>query len=353
MPLPSTRQHLLPLDSFRGFAALWVALFHAWQWTPPVFTAAGDLLPPISVGHYGVQIFVILSGMLIYRSLRGLRDLAHLRAYFLRRFLRIYPLYMAVSAVFLILFPQKFSVALAELLLLRTLGYPTFMNPAAWSVYVEMLFYLVMPAFVLLSARRPVLIASLIFVLLMLGDRSGGRELALWKFFFLGVLCSESIDRAMTWRSRNPSLAVFALGAALVVLGIVSALRDGLLGYSERELALGVGFCLVIIGTVANPWLRAAFSLRPLRILGTVSYSIYLVHPLLLITVFGLKFSASADSIVLRQYAPLALPSLDLFLVYAPALIFFSCCTFLAVERPMLRLRPKAPAPPILPTTHS
>lgn len=340
MPLPSTRQHLLPLDAFRGIAALWVALFHAWQWTMPVFQQAGELAPVIRMGHYGVQIFVVLSGMLIFRSLRSLRDLDHLRAYFWRRLLRICPLYMAVSAVFLLLSSPGFSASVAELFLFRSLGYPAFMNPAAWSVYVEVLFYLVMPAFVLLAARRPSLAAGVIFVLLALGDRSGVRELALWKFFFLGVLCSQAIDRAMTWRSALARTLPFVAGVGLIALGVASGLRSGMLGYNERELAVGLGVALTLLGTVATPWLRTLFSLRPLRILGTVSYSIYLIHPLLLARSFGLEFSRSGTELLARGYAPVQLAPADLFLVYVPALVFFSCCTFLAIERPMLRLRP-------------
>lgn len=345
MPLPSTRQHLLPLDAFRGLAALWVALYHGWQWTMPVFQQTGELLPFITVGHYGVQIFVVLSGMLIYRSLRGLRDLDHLKAYFLRRLLRICPLYMAVSAVFIALHPPGFGPSVAELFLFRSLGYPSFLNPPAWSVYVEVLFYLVMPAFVLLAARRPVLMAGLVFAILLLGDRAGGRELGLWKFFFLGVLCSEGIDKAMRWRNRLGGPALFALGAGLVALGVLAGLRKGLLGSTEREVAMGLGVSLAIAGTVVCPQLRRLFSLRPLRVLGTVSYSVYLIHPLLLARSFGLTFGGSGEEILTRGYDPLPLAAPDLLLVYAPALVFFSCCSFLAIERPILRLRPKVQGP--------
>ncbi len=342
MPLPSTRQHLLPLDAYRGLAALWVALFHAWQWTMPVFKDSGEMFQIITVGHYGVQFFVVLSGMLIYRSLRSLRDLDHLRAYFWRRLLRICPLYAAVSAIFLIVSPPGLGASIAELFMFRSLGHPAFMNPPAWSIYVEALFYLVMPAFVLLAARRPVLAAAVIFVLLLLGDHPGTREMALWKFFFLGVLCSEAIDRAMTWRSLPARALPFVAGAGMVGFAVFSALRPGYLGHSEREVFLGFGVALMLLGTVSTPWLRTIFSLRPLRILGTISYSIYLVHPLLLIQSFGLKFSVPATEILSRSHATTPMHAADIMIIYVPALVFFSCCTYLAIERPMLRLRPTA-----------
>lgn len=353
MPLPSTRQHLLPLDAFRGLAAMWVALFHGWQLTSPVFATVSIDLPFLTVGNYGVQVFAVLSGMLIFRSLRGVRTLEGLRSYFWRRLLRIYPLYIAISATIFLLYPVKLHVALAEIIMLRVFGYPHFLNPVAWSVYVEVLFYLVMPAFVLLAYKRPALAASAVFLLLMLGERGGNRELALWKFFFLGVLCSEFIDRlhvrslktGQTGAERWSGWGLFTMGSGLVVLGVLSALRQGWLGYSERELAVGIGMALCLCGSVLEPKLRALFALRPLRVLGTVSYSIYLVHPLLLMFCFGLAFSPNAQTIITRGYVPLLAGTSPLLLCYAPALIFYSCCTFLLVERPLLKLRPSQVTP--------
>jgi peptidoglycan/LPS O-acetylase OafA/YrhL len=173
--------------------------------------------------------------------------------------------------------------------------------------------------------------------------------LGLWKFFFLGVLCSEAIDKAMTSRSSLLGPGFFLCGLSLVTIGVYSGLHRGLLGFTEREMALGLGISLVLIGTVVEPHLRALFSLRPLRILGTVSYSVYLLHPLLLATSFGLAFSPNGEEILHRGYAPAPLPLPDLFLVYVPALVFFSCCSFLAVERPFLRLRPTVQEPVFCP----
>lgn len=345
MPLPSTKQHLLPIDSFRGLAALWVALYHGVQWTYPVFSSVTAELPFLSVGQYGVQFFAVISGLLIYRSLRNVRTLDGLRAYFWRRLLRICPLYVVVSLVFVLLSQPKFSNVLAELFMFRTLGYPTFMNPVTWSVYVEVLFYLVMPAFVLLAYKRPALGASAVFLLLMLGERGSGRDFALWKFFLLGVLCSELIDRlhgAGRPGTRNWwGWGLFAAGSGLLVLGVLSALRGGLLGYSEREIAIGLGVALAICGSVLEPHLRRLFALRPLRILGTVSYSVYLLHPLLLLLSFDLGFSLDGMTVLKRGYEPVLATTAAFFLLYVPALVFYSCCSFLAVERVMLKLRPK------------
>jgi peptidoglycan/LPS O-acetylase OafA/YrhL len=96
----------------------------------------------------------------------------------------------------------------------------------------------------------------------------------------------------------------------------------------------------IICGAVTTPFVHALFSIKPLRVLGTISYSVYLLHPLILFLTFGLRINISG-------YGPA--PNLDsfhettltFFAVYVTAVIFYSCCTYLLVERPMLRLRPK------------
>jgi len=344
IPLPSTHQHLLPLDTFRGMAALWVAIFHGWQWTTPLFSSVAVIFPFIIAGQYGVQIFVILSGMLIYRSLLYVKTIDGLRSYFWRRLLRICPLYVVISVIFLFLFPGKPSRILAEIFMFRTLGFPYYLNPVAWSVYVEVLFYLVMPAFVLVVGKRAGFFALAGFIIFALGENSGTRELALWKFFLLGIICSEIIDiillRCSNSLTRLYGVLFSILGFSLLTLGVIADVRGDIMSSAEREITIGLGWGLAICGTVLEPCLRRIFSFRPFRIVGTISYSIYLMHALLLIWVFGLRFSPNAEQILTRGYDPVPAGALPFFLLYIPTLLFLSCCTYLLVERPMLKLRP-------------
>lgn len=344
IPLPSTHQHLLPLDSFRGIAALWVAVFHGCQWTVPVFASVTATFPFILAGHYGVQAFVILSGMLIYRSLLTVETIDGLRFYFWRRLLRICPLYVATSLILLFLIPGKPSRILSEIFMFQTVGFPYFLNPVAWSVYVEILFYLVMPVFVFMARKKAVIFAVAGFIILALGEEGGTRELSLWKFFLLGVICSETIDLFFLRRSelqkRISGGLFFLAGFSLLAFGVIADIRGGMMGSSERAITVGLGWALAICGAVLEPNLRRFFSFRPLRIIGTISYSIYLIHPLLLICVFKLVFTPNAAQIVTRGYEPLPAGVLAFFLLYIPTLLFLSCCSYLSVERPMLKLRP-------------
>tara|TARA_B100000212_G_C27163388_1_gene442778 strand:- start:103 stop:399 length:297 start_codon:yes stop_codon:yes gene_type:complete len=63
--------HLKGLDGIRGISALWVSLFHMWQWPQPALNFLIDKFGIITLGNKAVPIFVALSGLLTFRSLES------------------------------------------------------------------------------------------------------------------------------------------------------------------------------------------------------------------------------------------------------------------------------------------
>lgn len=209
-----------------------------------------------------------------------------------------------------------------------------------------------MPAFVFLVRKRVVLAALACIVVLALGERQGTLELSLWKFFFFGVLCSEFIDHNIKRRVPFMGLGLFALGVALLWFVYLSSVRKGLMGFIESEIALGLSVALLLCGAVLDERLRRVFAFRPLRFMGAISYSIYLMHHLLLVSDFHLHFATEEMGLLgqprisMTQALPTA-TTLDMFLYFVPALLFYSAASFLLVERPFLNLRPRlAVSPP-------
>ena len=149
------------LDGVRGIAILLVVLFHL-PMQPGWGGALGLTLP---FGWMGVQLFFVLSGFLITRILISSKEQpfgAYLRRLYVRRVLRIFPLYygflLALGAVYL-------ATALPEPLerywpYLATFTWNWTRADAAWeesnrfvhlwSLSVEEQFYLVWPALVVL-----------------------------------------------------------------------------------------------------------------------------------------------------------------------------------------------------------
>jgi peptidoglycan/LPS O-acetylase OafA/YrhL len=163
-----TLKHRIPaLDGLRGLALLLVLFLHF---------RAPDLVHPwkgiLGLGWVGVQLFFVLSGFLITGILLDTRQAPnYFSTFWIRRVLRIFPLYFAALAMFLFAFPT--FVALGDKYLPNQpdrIYYWMYLNnwvplPADgrlehvlghfWSLAVEEQFYLVWPVVVwLLPARR-------------------------------------------------------------------------------------------------------------------------------------------------------------------------------------------------------
>lgn len=169
-PFLSDSSHLDVLTGIRGWAALWVFLYHAWSLSGyPDFTVvlAGvtlDFTPLVSMGLAGVTIFFVLSGFLLaipfaeWQS--GLRQRPALDRYFLRRVMRVFPAYYAQLAILLLIaawVPGQTGIddwgsLFRHLLMLFTpppLGTLP-INNVWWTLPIEFSFYLVLPLLALL-----------------------------------------------------------------------------------------------------------------------------------------------------------------------------------------------------------
>jgi peptidoglycan/LPS O-acetylase OafA/YrhL len=157
--------HLHVLTGIRGWAALWVFLYHAWIFAdhPPLtWTVAGHTLvftPLVSLGGAGVSIFFVLSGFLLALPFAewqgGLRPRPDTGRYLFRRVARVFPAYYVQLVLLMGLawyFPGlpgigDWSAFGRHLLMLFTpppLG-TTPMNPVWWTLPIEFSFYLALP----------------------------------------------------------------------------------------------------------------------------------------------------------------------------------------------------------------
>lgn len=150
------------VEGLRAVAAVLVLLVHVSfvSGLTPSPGATGDFTARAEVG---VGVFFVISGFLLYRPWA----VAHLRAepgpevtrFLLRRALRILPLYWVVLAVTLLLVPSSRPRDGLDALLLPLLGQvyrdqTVFLGvPQAWSLNVEVMFYLALPAYALLLGR--------------------------------------------------------------------------------------------------------------------------------------------------------------------------------------------------------
>ena len=167
------RGHLPALDGVRGLAVLGVLLLHFIGNMQPQDALERALVTVTKYGSYGVELFFVLSGFLITGILYDARNKPHyFRNFYMRRLLRIFPLYYGVLALVFLVAP------LIPLLQGPTLDYLVERQAWAWlyavniyiakhgdwslsyldhfwSLAIEEHFYLFWPLVVFLLARRP------------------------------------------------------------------------------------------------------------------------------------------------------------------------------------------------------
>lgn len=166
----SELSYMLQLDALRALAVLGVLFQH---YLPEYF-----ILHKLNLGHLGVRLFFVLSGFLITRILLNCRSLidanlasssSTLKIFYLRRFLRLTPVYYSVLLVTTLLAFDIIKPALPYYLTYTSNLYFSFHpwdNTAShfWSLAVEEQFYLVWP-WVIIFLPKQYLLRAIVFTI--------------------------------------------------------------------------------------------------------------------------------------------------------------------------------------------
>jgi peptidoglycan/LPS O-acetylase OafA/YrhL len=307
-PRAGPRAWLASLQSLRGLAALAVVLYHV----DVDFRNHGLPLLPIPglrFGWLGVDLFFVLSGFLLGRPfIDGRAQGRSLREFWQDRFLRIAPAYYAAwatTAVFLVvLVPGVWQVAssLWSLVFLNNLHYAGVfaLNPAFWTLAVEMQFYVVLPwmARAFTGPRWGWALAAFLAVSLAFRAATfevGGEEANIVGTYSLPAFLGHfalGLAACRVRRLARPGLAALA-AVPLIVLPPALLVPADSLSFGYESLAgqvflrplMAVGFALLILAGATPGWFERSLGWAPLRGLGAISYSLYLVHILAILAV--------------------------------------------------------------------
>ena len=322
------------LDGLRGLAILLVALYHTTHYglVQSKLEAALTIVP--SVGWSGVDLFFVLSGFLITGILLETRDgTTYYRAFYARRVLRIFPLYYATLAFFLLVVPQLPLFAAVD----------HFWNPGAsreqfwywlflsnvqaaltgawqhqtldisWSLAIEEHFYLLWPLVVRYASERRLLqiCAGTIVAALLLRAAlvaAGASPLAAYTLTpcrldtlatgaAIAILARRAGGLAALARTARfvlpVALALFVVVQAWIRLGQppvtgYQAITRQVLMLNNDPLMQTIGFSLLcavygallvwVLEAPAASWRARCFEMRWLRSFGRYSYAMYLFH---------------------------------------------------------------------------
>jgi peptidoglycan/LPS O-acetylase OafA/YrhL len=307
--------HITAFDTVRGLAALSVVFSHyigSYGW-PTSSTAVRQALmySPLHIvwdGFAAVSLFYVLSGLVL--SMKHFRDTRHpdisqfqLPQFIARRVFRIWPPYLIIFLLsygvrhWVDLFdghtippvnPWLFStwnisIPLARLLregfLFQSGDY--FLVPQGWTLPIELGISFLVPVGILLASRHT---GWLVFFTLLLIGPLGTTYFVF--HFAAGILLAKYYADIRTWLEPRRGWKI----AALLMGILLYTFRFTLPIYFSWELAgsipwivTGIGSALMLMVVIASERARTFLSFSWLRFIGRVSYSIYLVHFLVLI----------------------------------------------------------------------
>lgn len=369
MDLSDARPRLPAVTSLRFFAAFHVVIFHfqAMQ----IFIGPAWFQKLSSIGYVGVSFFFVLSGFILVYTYAG-RPMI-LKNFWRARFARIYPAYafsLLVTGPFFFYAVLTMNIpffvwAKAHLKLASTLVLSLLQawvpqaaltwNAVAWSLSVEAFFYILFPFLLLFFVRRSELhlliiaAASWLTSLALSGsyvvlnpdhlsvvnaDVLGAFWLNALKFnplvrlpeFLLGMACGFLFLRSH--REKNLALPLVLSGiAALIVVVYFSAV----IPYPILHTALlAPAFAAIVYGFALRPKWGALMESRLLVLCGDASYSLYLLHSMII----GMYFHNTTGQ--LRYQSPIGV------LVFVLIAVTISALVYRFIEEPARRtLNPK------------
>lgn len=373
----ANKKNLKFLDGIRAIAAMFVLISHMWyQIWPAAAPPFGFNERPTGLtlkltswlyyGHFAVVVFIVLSGFcLMLPVVQGdgkLRDGAI--KFLKRRARRILPPYY--FALFLSLFLIRFFIGsktgsqwditlpvtpfgvIANLLMLQDIVVVTQINYVFWSLALIWQLYLCFPIIVISWQRlgsigTTVAIAFLTYTIITLLESIGVKEvppqyIVLCFNFVLGMLGATIVfSQEQVWyqlRKGFPWVLNAGIFAMLIIFFCYLWGFDRVekhLGFLDNLCAISTLSLIVAASRPGNNIIRDFLSLKALVVIGTFSYSLYLIHAPLIQVIW---------QYILHPFKLGDLAEFSLLLILGTPLILSATYIFyIFCERPFLNTR--------------
>ncbi len=353
------KTHYPALDGLRGVAILLVVFLHNFRFTNYFF-----------FGWLGVDLFFVLSGFLITDILLNtINDPNFLRNFYMRRVLRIFPLYYFTLILCLYILPSFSSLNLdvsyyqhnqlwqwtylQNWLYIFKEPFGTKMLLHTWSLAVEEQFYLIWPALILLIKKPKILLIVVFLGLLIVGTSRfllwsyHIKDLAyssLYTFTRIDGLCIGSMI-ALIMRIYPDFLKKFTslivLLMALINFGFYFINRQhsltlpylAFVGYTTFAVLFGILLYEAAFGN--SRLIQILFNNRVLKFFGKISYGLYVYHWPVYILLFTFFKNIFLNDLNLSP----KISDVGGAIVVSIAAVLVSMASYRYVEKPFLKLK--------------
>jgi len=300
MSLPAKRIHTL--DYLRGLAAVGIMLYHMHLLS---FGEIDSESPFARIKIYAVTIFFVLSGLTLYKVYINNLAETGIKNFFIKRLFRIFPLLWLVTIFTFLL--SMHSVTMKKLAL-NLLVLPGIIKPemfianGAWSIGNELGFYLLFPLLIIITKRNvnnliiAIFLSAIPFLyytyLVLDPDKPLGLQ---WKHYvsplsqFLFFTIGMGLGAMNAPNPRLVKLAPYlaAISLALLFFYPVSGEPIQLTSGNNRIFFSVVTILLCYFIYIADFQFLPAPVQWALSTLGEISYSVYLLHPIIFMSIIA------------------------------------------------------------------
>jgi len=290
------------LESLRGFAAVYVVLHHISLFQMPKKSAVSYLF---SLGQAAVMLFFVISGFVIYYACYSIsKENFSFRNYFIKRFRRIYPVFLAALAISYITeslskgtwLPADLTNLFGNLINMqdakRIPGMwfdPYYRNTPLWSLSYEWWFYLLFfPIFKWIKAenqKNVVLAISIIgFITFYFFPNKVSINMEYFIIWWSGVEVARSWIKFGKITNGTIRFLFYSYGTMLLLLVVQLKLYKGKIDMSDHPgielLHFIYSAIILIVGFLWNKYkfIGYKYLLRPFLIFAPISYGIYVFH---------------------------------------------------------------------------
>ena len=328
----STVNRIEYLNGLRGIAALSVALHHMMiAFYPAMHTALADrthlgdgsfeiwyshsLLSVITNGNFAVYIFFVLSGFVLSRKYFYTAEISILISSAGKRYVRLFiPVFFTITVVFILIKCNLFFNQQVVLITksefwmgdfwkfnpdLNSLTYEGFVKiffegsnkyvTTLWTMSIELAGSMLV--FALLALTHKTRKRWLIYILLLFFYIKTDRFF--YASFISGVLISQYFDQFI---QLSKSIKGIIAGAFLLVVGLAfgsyptwASISSTIFQHLESARFIHgwdyfhfIGASVLVMGVLLSGWLQKLLSLKVFSFLGKISFSLYLIHPVIL-----------------------------------------------------------------------
>jgi len=286
---------LIGLQILRGLAAWLVVMHHFnnvfFNWEPPI-----KCFKFLNYGYYGVDIFFVLSGFIMFYSIKNNTKGAF--SFFLDRLFRIIPVYWFMTLLLVISFAllpvETYNTSYTLESLFKSLFFIPSLNPkgighypflyVGWTLIYELFFYAVLTISMFISKNKALIITSIILIalpILLKNYRPLGLTNKLLYEFVFGIIIAYGYS--LSFNSKYSKVLLNKKNAIPLLFIIITSGYFAIThyGFKFHIKLLGAGLILILFLLIED-FVRDKKWLYPIVLLGDFSYSTYLIHPIIL-----------------------------------------------------------------------